>query len=197
MNDTIKLGSLDHLSGRSSVSIAALTGSASAIPLSNRCRESIVFGHSIQLLRTVSSMMTMRWWTAACVAASIRHARVSGRSILIRGAVTSAFRSPLQKSAIFYGEHRGIFWLLIPCDFSYVKYLQEVRKTLEIKYTCGIFSHPVIVKLTYFDIPEVHEVRVNWDDDAENDVDAVGSVSVLRYPYPFLGSYGPYRELRF
>lgn len=91
--------------------VAVLTGSASAIPLGNRRRESIVFGHGVQLLRTVGPMVTMRRRTTARVATSVRHARVSGRSILIGGAVAGAFRPPLQKSAIFYGEPRGIFQL--------------------------------------------------------------------------------------
>lgn len=77
--------------------VAALTGSAPAIPLGNRRRESIVLRHGVQLLRTVSPMMTMRWRTAARVTASVRHTRVSGRSIFIGGAVAGAFRPPLQK----------------------------------------------------------------------------------------------------
>lgn len=40
--------------------VAALAGSTSAIPLGDRCREPIVFGHGVQLLRTVGPMMTMR-----------------------------------------------------------------------------------------------------------------------------------------
>lgn len=40
------------------MSIAILAGSF-AVPLSNRRRESIVLGYGVQLLRTVSLVMTM------------------------------------------------------------------------------------------------------------------------------------------
>lgn len=52
------------------------------------------------------------------------------------------------------------FLTSIPYDFSHVKYLQEVRKALEIRYTREISPRPVD-KSTYFDIPEAHGVRVN------------------------------------
>lgn len=78
--------------------VAALAGPASAVPLGDRGRESVVLGHGVQLLRTVGPVVAVRRRAAARVAAGVRHARVSGRSILIGGAVAGAFRSPLQKS---------------------------------------------------------------------------------------------------
>lgn len=76
--------------------VAILAGSF-AVPLSNRRRESIVLRYGVQLLRTVSLVVTMRRRAAARVAAGVRHARMSGRSVLIGGAVTGAFWPPLQK----------------------------------------------------------------------------------------------------
>lgn len=101
--------------------IAVLVGSAPAIPLSDRRRESIVLGHGVQLLRTVSPMMTVRWGTTARVATSIRHTCMSGRSILIGGAVTGAFRPPLQKSAILRRMSRN-FPTPILRNFQRLKY---------------------------------------------------------------------------
>lgn len=57
--------------------VAALTGSAFAVSLGDRRRESVVLGHGVQLLRTVGPVVTMRWRAAARVATGVRHARVS------------------------------------------------------------------------------------------------------------------------
>jgi len=81
------------------VPVAALAGSASAVPLGNRSRESVVLRYGVQLLRTMGSVVAMWRRAAARVAAGVRHARVSGRPILIGGAVAGTFRPPLQKSA--------------------------------------------------------------------------------------------------
>lgn len=78
------------------MSIAILARSF-AVPLSNRRRESIVLGYGVQLLRTVSLVVTMWRRAAARVAAGVRHARVSGRSVFIGRAVTGTFWPPLQK----------------------------------------------------------------------------------------------------
>lgn len=58
-------------------------------------------------------------------------------------------------------------------------------------------TSPVNKVINFYNIPEAHGVRVNWDDDAGNDVGAVESVSVPRYPYLFPVSYAPYRGPRF
>ena len=151
------------------VSVATLSRTISSISLCYGGWEAIVLGYSVQLLRAVSPVMTMRRRATASVPTCIRHAGVSRRPILIWRTVTSTLdhRSPLKLQKKSFEVE--LFFFFLDCD--------------NFLFFWKLF------------VPEVLATRGGWDDDAASDEDDEASGLAPRYPCLSLLPCEPYCEL--